>query len=474
MASPPNIQQLSLHPVQQQAGQGENASQSAPSVSTATSPTTLILSSPEGIDCYGNERQVLMKQTKFFNNEALSDIILTVGGNKFYAHKFILVQCSDVFERMLSEEWSNNEKKEVELIEDSECVAVFPRFLKFLYSCHIKLNIDNTLPVLILADKYNVTSLRQVCTNFACSFIIPKLQLKDVFHQWFQYGTKCYHKQLITSCVNVLAQKMDEVIGSVEWEQEWITLDRDQLVEFLRSSDLVVKDEYELWNAAVKWLISTQHQTRLDDLEVNLQEVVKFIRFPMMAPQQLCEIERSEIVQKHPDIFQKPFLLAYKYHALTLTGRAHEKCFISSPCLLRNYSDLRWDKRFVIHYPSCQKYNEMSERFSTRASSLPVQVWDWELKVFPKGFSSNADDFRCILYSNLILDQPRPIEYLLSIVGKDEIIHSVYGRKSFSKTRYTADTEMDKKVSVGELAQPNSPYLVDEKLILQISLKPVD
>jgi hypothetical protein len=62
----------------------------------------------------------------------------------------------------------------------------------------------------------------------------------------------------------------------------------------------------------------------------------------------------------------------------------------------------------------------------------------------------------------------------LSIVGKEEIIHSVYGRKSFSKTRYTADTEMDKKVSVGELAQPNSPYLVDEKLILQISLKPVD
>jgi hypothetical protein len=116
MASPPNIQQLSLQPVQQQAGQGDNASQSAPSVSMATSPTTLILCSPEGIDCYGNERQVLMKQTKFFNNEALSDIILTVGGNKFYAHKFILVQCSDVFERMLSEEWSNDEKKVIYVV----------------------------------------------------------------------------------------------------------------------------------------------------------------------------------------------------------------------------------------------------------------------------------------------------------------------------------------------------------------------
>lgn len=364
--------------------------------------------------------------------------------------------------------------QEVELVEDSECVEVFPRFLQFLYSCHIKLNMDNTLSVLILADKYNVTSLRQVCTNFACSFIIPKLQLKDVFHQWFQYGTKCYHKQLVTSCINVLAEKMDEVIGSVEWEQEWLNLDRDQLVEFLQSSDLVVKDEYELWVAAVKWLMSPQHHSRLEDLVKNLEEIVKHIRFPMMAPQQLCDIEKSDIVHKHPDVFQKPFLLAYKFHALTLTGRAQEKCFTSSVCLLRNYTDLRWDKRFVIQYPSCQRYNEISERFSTRASSLPAQVWDWELKVFPKGFSSNADDFRCILYSNLILDQPRPIEYLLSIVGKDEIIHSVYGKKSFSKTRYTADTEMDKKVSVAELADSNSPYLVDDKLILQISLKPVD
>jgi hypothetical protein len=45
---------------------------------------------------------------------------------------------------------------------------------------------------------------------------------------------------------------MDEVIGSVEWEQEWITLDRDQLVEFLRSSDLVVKDEYEFYKPTEK------------------------------------------------------------------------------------------------------------------------------------------------------------------------------------------------------------------------------
>lgn len=109
MASPPNIQQLPLHPTQQPVESGNPSA--ALTVTLTSSPSTLSLSSPEGIDCYGNERQVLTKQTKFFNNEALSDIILTVGGNKWFAHKFILVQCSDVFERMLSEDWSHNEKK---------------------------------------------------------------------------------------------------------------------------------------------------------------------------------------------------------------------------------------------------------------------------------------------------------------------------------------------------------------------------
>jgi len=34
---------------------------------------------------------------------------------------------------------------------------------------------------------------------------------------------------------------------STEWETEWLSLDREQLVEFIRSSELTVKDEWDLW-----------------------------------------------------------------------------------------------------------------------------------------------------------------------------------------------------------------------------------
>lgn len=66
---------------------------------------------------------------------------------------------------------------------------------------------------------------------------------------------------------------------------------------------------------------------------------------------------------------------------------------------------------------------------------MPPQSWDWELKVHPKGFSSNSEDFRIILVSNVILDQTRAVEYLLAIVDDKKILRSVAGKKIFSKTR---------------------------------------
>ena len=265
------------------------------------------------------------------------------------------------------------------------------------------------------------------------------------------------------------------VSGSLEWEREWLELDKDQLIEFLDSSDLKIRDEYDLWNAVVKWLSSTIFPKRADKFADNLRDVLPYIRFPMMTAEQIHEVESSSIAKEYPDHLQKYFMLSYKYHALPLAMRVCVKEFNGQSFLLRNYTELRWDCRFVIpNYSSCMKGEEKGIRFSTRASSYPSQTWDWELKIYPKGISSTSDDFRVVLFSNLILDQPRPMEYLISLVTQDEILYSVCGKKNFSKTRYMIDTELDKKVSLADLCQPNSPMLVDNSLILQISLKPAE
>ena len=211
------------------------------------------------------------------------------------------------------------------------------------------------------------------------------------------------------------------------------------------------------------------------NVEILLRDILPNIRFCMMTPDQLCELERSKLVETHPSVFTPYLSTAFKHHALSLTTRALRREFHATPYLLRNYTGLRWDRRLTI--PNLSTYHRCSEvslRFSTRASSFPPQTWEWELKVYPKGFSSTSEDFRCILYSNLILDQPRPVEFSLSVVDDKRVLATVTGKKNFCKNRYTVDTEIDKKVTVADLCMEDSPFVVNDYLLLQIVLKPVE
>ncbi|XP_038077338.1 BTB/POZ domain-containing protein 17-like, partial [Patiria miniata] len=429
---------------------------------------------PSGKDCYGNERQTLGDMARFFNNALLSDIKLRVGFECYSAHKLILVRSSEVFERMFSSEWTDPNKMEVELVEEPECCDVFEAFLKFLYSCHIVLTVENTLPILMLADKYNVSDLRKVCINFATRSIIPKLPLKDVFHVWYQYATKCYHHCLVTSCIAALSPKADDIMSLPEWSVEWLALDIEQLTQFLKSSDLTIRNELTLFRALVKWIDSPKHPERQSKQKELLQQFIQYIRFPMMTPEQLEQLEKHRVVEQNPEMFVPYLLQAYKFNAINLEARSNNKDFTSSNFLLRNYTDLRWDKRIVLSgYSHFGRLSEVMPRFSTRSSSYPHTSWDWELKIYPKGSSTNNEDFRVVLYSNVVLDLPRPMEYMISMVNKEGVLVSVSGKKNFTKSRYTADSDLDKKVSVDELSSPNSRFLVNDNVVLQVMVKPL-
>ncbi len=58
------------------------------------------------------------------------------------------------------------------MVEESQCVKAFAAFLRFLYCNHVCLHSENTLSILILADKYNVNSLRKVDNLFSLNFEI--------------------------------------------------------------------------------------------------------------------------------------------------------------------------------------------------------------------------------------------------------------------------------------------------------------
>lgn len=104
-----------------------------------------------------NSNSVLHKIANLYAEQLMSDICLVVGANRYPAHRVILCASSDVFQVMLMKpEWNECRESVIELKEEPCCADVFPQFLKYLYVGQIRISLQTVMPMLALADKYNI------------------------------------------------------------------------------------------------------------------------------------------------------------------------------------------------------------------------------------------------------------------------------------------------------------------------------
>lgn len=104
-----------------------------------------------------NATSVLHKIANLYAEQLMSDICLVVGNNRYPAHRVILCASSEVFQVMLmNPEWNECRESVIELKEEPFCAEVFPQFLKYLYVGQIRISLPAVMPMLALADKYNI------------------------------------------------------------------------------------------------------------------------------------------------------------------------------------------------------------------------------------------------------------------------------------------------------------------------------
>ncbi|KAF8362414.1 hypothetical protein PRIPAC_89337 [Pristionchus pacificus] len=430
---------------------------------------------PCGIDCFGDDRDSLNDLAKYYNNAHLSDVNLVLGDQIYASHRLILAKGSEVFDRMLSQRW-NGEEKDVSIVEDPSTIRYFPSFLRFLYCNHVVLHHENVLPILILADKYNVASLKRVCVEYAISSVIPHTDLREIFNTWFSYSTKVFHQKLTLACVDVIAPKMHEIISTPEWEKTWESLDRDQLIELLKSNSLSVKNEFSMWEALLRWLSSSNHSERRGPTAAPLlSQLIPMIRFSMLSPQEISIVEDSILAKTHGKILEPLIGKAYKAHAVALTTKARDCTDLSS--LLRDYSDLRWDRRFVLKRDQLERGLDHEFKMTTRSPTIPIYSWSWTLRLSTQGsFSSTSptEDSLRIFLNGESIDHPRHVEFLVSFVDDRKVIKSIVGKNQFTKSRYSCELEMGEKISIRELATSSSKLLNEGELHIQITIRPLN
>lgn len=284
-----------------------------------------------------DEATFIQNVSQFYDQQMLSDVILKIGDLKFFAHKFVLAKSSDVFMKMLYEQpWSQNVTEEVELMEAPECQAVFDKFLRYLYTAEVSINITSAVGILCLSDKYNVTSLKELCVNYmADNSKSPRV--RNALN-WYPWAKALHLEKLIQQCTKTITWNTTDIISS----SDWVHMELEFITDLLQNSELVIQNEFKLWEALTAWLVD---ESRVIDLQKNAKKLLPFIRFPQMLASQLYTLEQSDFVKREECAEQIQVLLsqAYRYRALCLTQAQLGVSFSDNYYQPRDYIDLTVD-----------------------------------------------------------------------------------------------------------------------------------
>ncbi|XP_055537081.1 BTB/POZ domain-containing protein 17 [Wyeomyia smithii] len=344
-----------------------------------------------------NSKGVLLKIANLYAEQLMSDVCLVVGANRYPAHRVILCASSDVFQVMLmNPEWNECRESVIELKEDPMCSMVFPQFLKYLYVGQIKVSIQTVMPMLELADKYNIKDLVELCVDYMLKHV-AKAATQGYLVPWFQYTITfgSNHTELTQALQNFLKWNLDIVSESNDFNELCGMI----LVRLLQQNDLVIQSEFTLFEYLEKWLIYKKEQLdkeqemteeeKLYELVSTIEAVFVHVRFAMMSPSELAKILVRPILQYHKEFFVERVAIGMSYHsgqddrirairsqengALQFTPRLYTNWGCSM--VICGFEQIENYENFVYFFDSQKDLSECHEEQSVA----------WVIEFFPRG-----------------------------------------------------------------------------------------
>ncbi|XP_033753731.1 uncharacterized protein LOC117337057 [Pecten maximus] len=274
-----------------------------------------------------NSHSTIQKLSTLYCDPEMSDLQLVVGDKVFHTHKLILSISSDVLKTMLtSPTWPESYKDQIVLQEDPECVEVFGDFLHYLYTGRIHMSHLTVLPILSLADKYNIGDLSSLCIDYMCSHCVATKHTSRVL-SWYTYANMCGHKQLEHVCEEYIVWNFQFVIET----DDFLSISADILLHFFRSPDIVVKNELSLYQAVKKWVMKKLGSKEKDESTKSVSSTAQFVvrnlgqhtRFTLMTYSELKSLQDDSLVEIFRDILESPIQAALQVHIAQKTP-AHQ------------------------------------------------------------------------------------------------------------------------------------------------------
>ncbi|OWA51056.1 putative BTB/POZ domain-containing protein 1 [Hypsibius exemplaris] len=230
------------------------------------------------------------------NDTHLSDVSfkLTNAAGKMEvvkAHKLILACRSSVFEAMFYGPLAESSA----LIPVEDITAeIFKTALWYIYKDDANcLNGENVLPLLYVAHKYDIGSLKELCANITAQSITSDI----VFH-CIQQAELYDSRTLADACYSFVDKNTIDLLG----RPEFLNQPRKVLNSILMRSTLAADGMPELciFKAAVRWAKAEADRSKIPEKLTRIREALAeslyLIRFPHLTPTEIAQARKDGIL----------------------------------------------------------------------------------------------------------------------------------------------------------------------------------
>ncbi|KAK1152886.1 kelch-like protein 33 isoform X1 [Acipenser oxyrinchus oxyrinchus] len=209
------------------------------------------------------------------------DVRVQSDGQSFKAHRVALAAGGDFFRAM----FSSGMKESLETTVHLPCLSspVLSSLLRFIYSGAVLLSWGNVFEITEAALLYQVGGLLQLCLDFL------QIEINEEYCLDCMALAEAYDLVELKDFVEQYILSNFEQVASVPKFQD---LTEVQLVYFLDKDSLCVTSEVEVFKIVLLW-VEEDITCRLEWVE----DLMKRVRFPLMCPKELKEVQRAEIMR---------------------------------------------------------------------------------------------------------------------------------------------------------------------------------
>ncbi|GCC23587.1 kelch-like protein 6 isoform X1 [Chiloscyllium punctatum] len=221
-------------------------------------------------------------------DSSLTDVVLCVDKREFSCHRVVLAAASSYFRAMFCNDLK--EKHEEKIVIKGVDADTMQMLLEYTYTSKVSITRQNVQATLEAASLFQFLRMVDACASFLMDAVHPDncvgiLRLADTHSL----------DSLRRRVQSYIIQNFPQVLT----HEEFLELPAEILSDILRSDELYVTDEEQVFETVMRWV-----RYRESERCHQLPQVLRHVRLPLLDPWYFVEqVEGDELVRQNPDVF---------------------------------------------------------------------------------------------------------------------------------------------------------------------------